>query len=121
MNTEDFVKTAGLWPEKDEIGLWQWRVSSEVQPRIRRFTAFIQEVLTSPVQDTGALAARLVCLDGITPCSLLEIVRQCVMPYQIAERVMLQWEELTPPRTERRELSGLTAAMWPFTANEAGV
>lgn len=121
MNTEDFVKTAGLWPQKDEIGLWQWRVSSEVQPRIRRFTAFIQEVLTSPVQDAGALAARLVCLDGITPRSLLEIVRQCVMPYQIAECVVLEWEELTPPRTERRELSRLTAAVWPFTMNEAGV
>ncbi len=121
MSKEDFLKTAGLWPEQDEVGLWQWRVSGEVQPRIRRFTAFIQEVLACPVQVTGTLAARLVCLDGITPRSLQTMGLQRVVPYQVAEDVMIEWEELTPPRTERRLLSRLTAAVWPFTMIEAGI
>ena len=81
MSNEDFLKSAGIWPEKDRVGLWQWRVSAEVQPRIRRFSAFILEFLASSIQDTGMLAARLVGLDGVPPRSLYEIQRQCVVPY----------------------------------------
>lgn len=120
MSNQEFLKSAGIWSEEDRVGLWQWRVSSEVQPRIRRFSAFILEFLASSIQDTGTLAARLVGLDGICPRSLAYIQWQCVVPYLDQDKVMLEWEELTPPRTERRELSPLTAALWPTAANDSG-
>lgn len=120
MNRESFLKSAGLWPQRDEVGLWQWRVGGEVQPRIRRFDAFIHEVLHSPPENTDALAARLVCLDGISPGSLREMEKQCVVPYRVEEDIEIEWEELSPPRTERRVLSRLTAALWSTAVSEAG-
>lgn len=121
MSNEEFLKSAGIWSEKDRIGLWQWRGSSEVQPRIRRFSAFILGVLASSVQGAGTLSARLVGLDGIRPRSLHEILRQGVVPYLDQDKVMLEWEDLVPPRKERRVLCRLTAAVWPSTVNESGV
>ena len=120
MNGHAFLKTAGIWPEHDRVGLWQWRVSVEVQPRIRRFTAFVHEVLTSAAQNIGALSASLVCLDGVSPRSLPSMNAQGVVPYLAGENVLLEWEESAPPRTERRELSRLTAALWPRGVNDSG-
>lgn len=119
MNPMDLLAKAGLWCREDEVGLWQWRVSGEVQPRIRRFNAFIQELLASP-EDKGALAARLVGLDGIRPRSLSEIERQYAVPYQKGDDVVLEWEEQLPPRTERRVLASLTATLWPTDSSAAG-
>lgn len=120
MNPEDFVKTAGLWPQQDEVGLWQWRVSREVQPRIRRFGTFIAEVLAHPTMGTPALAARLIAFDGITPTALQEIEKQRSIPYRTGDDVQIEWEATSPPRTERRTLSKLTAAVWPISEHQPG-
>lgn len=123
MNSQEFLNSAGLWPQKDKNSLWQWRLSAEVQPRIRRFSSLIQAILASPVKNPGALAMRLVCLvclDGIRPNALSEIGRQGVVPYQINDQVMIEWEEMNPPRTERRLLSRLTSILWPTEVSPSG-
>lgn len=121
MTKQESLTSAGIWSQENRVGLWQWRLSSEVQPRIRRFKTFIEEVLHSPLAGSSKLGACLVGLDGISPQALVEIERQGVVPYLDQDKVMLEWEELTPPHTERRELFPLTAALWPMAADDSGV
>src|ERR1035437_8783036 len=115
MDNYESLKYSGLGSQVDEVGLWRWRVSHEVQPRIRRFSAFIAEVLEHTETDTPALAARLIAFDGITPSVLQEIERQRSIPYRSDDEVQIEWEAGLPPRTERRTLSKLSAAVWPRT------
>lgn len=121
MNKQEFLTSAGIWSQENQVGLWQWRLSSEVQPRIRRFKTFIEEVLHSPLAGSSKLGACLVGLDGISPQALVEIERQGVVPYLDQDKVMLEWEELTPPHTEKRVLFPLTAGLWPMVADDSGV
>lgn len=121
MTAQNIMKTAGLRPEQDEVGLWQWRITDEVPPRIRRFSAFIAEVLAHTTPGTPALSARLVAFDGITPSALQEIEKQRRIPYRTGTDVQIEWEATSPPRIERRSLSKLSAAAWPIDIQPEGV
>lgn len=121
MTAQNIMKTAGLRSEQDEVGLWQWRVADEVPARIRRFSAFVTEVLAHTTPGTPALSARLVALDGITPSALREIEKQRSIPYHTGADVQIEWEATSPPRIERRTLSKLSAAAWPMDIQQEGV
>jgi hypothetical protein len=45
MKQTDFLAEVGLRIQKDAVGLWKWRVGAQMSLRIRRFNAFIEEVL----------------------------------------------------------------------------
>lgn len=94
-------------------GIWQWRLESDIQPRIRRFISFIAETSAQSGEALGLYAARLVAMDGIHPSSLASIGSQLAAPYKAFDGFYLEWKEQVPPRTERRSISRLTMAARP--------
>lgn len=112
MSFHEQLHEAGFLVGNEGPGLYQWRVDPQLPGRIGRFISFAKEVVTASPQERDNLPALMVVMDGILPSALHQIHRQNAAPYQARKRVFLEWDEEDPPRTERRELSPLTANAW---------
>jgi hypothetical protein len=112
MSSVELLNKAGFKLEKEGPGVYQWRVGAGITPRIRRFNAFGHETLCSTKNSADLLPALMVVLDGIPPSALKSIRKQAATPFQMHQVVLLEWDEVNPPRTERREISPLTTRAW---------
>jgi integrase len=112
MSSVELFNKAGFRIGKEGPGVSQWRVGPDIPSRIRRFNAFGHETLCSAKNSADILPALMVVLDGIPPSALKSIRKQAATPYQLHQVVLLEWDEVDPPRTERREISPLTTNAW---------
>ncbi len=103
---------------EDQAATWQYLVQTrEAAARFARLTrAILFEDGRRPDDDhhnLGLLAARLVCLDGVSVTDLRQITQCGSTPYRCGEHVALEWRQSIDGHLERRFLHPLTAAVWP--------
>ncbi|MDE2078610.1 MAG: hypothetical protein KGI91_16310, partial [Burkholderiales bacterium] len=102
---------AGFRITKDEVGVYQLRLSGGIPARIRRFNRFAKYVLLETSCNAGLAASCLVVCDGILPSELGQIDSALANIYKWRDQLCLEWRGDGPPRLERRAISDRTVSV----------